>query len=67
MGEAGSRLELTRCGSKWRDLHESCLASRPSKGLYADDAGFLFETRADFELGARLLKQRLTPSRASDS
>jgi hypothetical protein len=26
------------------------------KGLYADDAGLLFETRADLELGARLLK-----------
>jgi hypothetical protein len=30
------------------------------KGLYADDAGLLFETRADLELGARLLKQHLT-------
>jgi hypothetical protein len=30
------------------------------KGLYADDAGLLFETHADLELGARLLKQHLT-------
>jgi hypothetical protein len=30
------------------------------KGLYADDAGLLFETRADLKLGARLLKQHLT-------
>jgi hypothetical protein len=30
------------------------------KGLYAGDAGLLFETRADLELGARLLKQHLT-------
>jgi hypothetical protein len=30
------------------------------KGLYADDAGLLCETRADLELGAWLLKQHLT-------
>jgi hypothetical protein len=30
------------------------------KGLYAYDAGLLFEKRPDLELGARLLKQHLT-------
>jgi hypothetical protein len=29
------------------------------EGAYADDAGLLFKTRADLELGARLLKQHL--------